>query len=147
MKFTNIIIIVLLIVAVFLGISYIRQGVSDIDEPTTSNLGSPTETVNIYLYATLGSLPDAVYNTNIAAEHLADDLATQIIDNPSFVPLSYGIQDGPSSVKITDETISGKTATVTVEGSYGGTPSKEWTFTLKHNGTKWLITSIDNAKI
>jgi hypothetical protein len=61
----------------------------------------------------------------------------------SFVPRFYGIQDGPTSVKIISENISGDEATVRVDASFGDMTAA-WAFILTKDGNKWLISEFRN---
>lgn len=104
-------------------------------------LDSPSVVVSQYLKHTLGTIPGADLNENMAKTYLAPALQSQFVDS-SFIPLSYGIQEGPESVEIVSEQISGQNAHVTVNGFYGGSIGKTWLFELTIIDQSWKINQI-----
>jgi len=80
--------------------------------------------------ATLGTLPNASVNHEIAKEFLSKTLRAQFT-NDSFVPRSYGIQQGPDEIKIKSENIDGDSAIVAVQAFYGKEIGLLWNFTLE----------------
>lgn len=130
-KFKFLLILVIGILIFFFGKSYLKK----------EGKISPFTIVDQYTKATLGTIPGAKVDYEKAKEYLADNLRKQFTDL-SFVPLSYGIQDGPTEVKIEKENISGNKATVKVIGFYGGEPGRIWEFNLILEQNQWKISEI-----
>lgn len=103
---------------------------------------SPASVVDDFIKATLGSVPGAVIDYERARSLMTAAYAAQF-DSPSFVPLTYGIQDGPEGVEIVSENVSGATATVVAQGTWGGEPGTPWAFTLQQKAGAWRIAAID----
>ncbi|MFH1509491.1 MAG: zinc ribbon domain-containing protein [bacterium] len=122
----------------------------NIDDDTDTSLNNTTTTPSIkpekvvtnYINNTLGMLPNSNVDYDAAKKYLSSNLKQQI-DTPGFVPLSYCIQDGPTSVNIGTAEISGNTAIVTVGAEYGGNMKDMWDFNLKISDDDWVIASID----
>jgi len=103
---------------------------------------TPQQTVENYMMATLGKLPGSKYDEEVAKTYLADDLKAQFVDS-SFIPLSYGMQDGPDRVEIVDTELMTNEATVVVKGYWGADPGMNWMFSLIKVGGVWKISVIN----
>jgi len=104
----------------------------------------PKNVVLAYMKSTLGTLPDSFIDYEIAKEFLSENLAQQFKD-PSFIPTSYGIQQGPDKVEIADESINNNSAKVIVNAFYGEEIGLSWTFYLEEDEDGlWKITKIEN---
>lgn len=150
----KIIIVIPIVLLGLLGLYLFKDGGNEplrfnpIDSPdTASDTGqkktseSPADVVEQYMRYTLGTLPDAALDYSFAKQLLTADLALQWTDD-SFVPLSYGIQQGPDKVEINDESVGGNTATVKVSAYWGNEMGRKWTFTLTSLGTSWQISDL-----
>lgn len=104
------IIAVLAVGLVFLGFGCTSKdnSLSRLDSPSSlaGSVGetgadkiSATEVVEDYLLLTLGTLPDANVDYDAAKELLTPDKASEFV-NPTFIPMSYCIQDGPDEVSV-----------------------------------------------
>ncbi len=115
-------------------------------QPVESAPAEPTEApatvVEAFVKATLGTVPGAAIDYDRARSLMTAAYAAQF-DSPSFVPLTYGIQDGPEGVEMVSEDVSGATATVVAQGYWGGEPGTPWAFTLQQEGGAWRIGAID----
>jgi len=105
---------------------------------TAVNSG-PKSVVKEYLYSTLGNLEGARYDFERSKQFLAPELQKKATDD-SFIPLSYGFQDGPDKVEIYDANIFDSSATIWVRG-YFGESVLAWIFELDEEGGVWLITN------
>lgn len=108
---------------------------------TNQPTSTPKEVVGKYMRATLGTIPEANVNLEKAKEYVTDELKDKL-DDPSFIPLSYGIQDGPTDIKLESENIDDDAATVIVSGIYGTTSQIKWQFDLILKGKNWKITKM-----
>ena len=64
-------------------------------------------------------------------------------DSPMFVPLAYGMQDGPTDMEMRGEEISGETAEVTVLGLWGESNRMLWKFELQKQAGEWKLNFIN----
>jgi hypothetical protein len=101
---------------------------------------NPEEVVSQYALYTLGSLGGDV-DYELAKEYLDEGLRAQFTDD-SFIPVSYGIQEGPIWANIefvsTDEV---GMAHVVLYGFYdaGGLLGEDWEFVLEKQKGRWKI--------
>lgn len=108
---------------------------------TTSNAqDSPSTVVENYMSYTLGTIPGAYVDYDAAKNYTSNEIAQQL-DDSSFVPLSYCIQQGPDEVSISSENIDGLEATVTVSAKWGEWQTP-WEFLLVNGSDGWKIKSI-----
>ena len=136
------IVILMVIVVVAIGTAiYFWQKNNQLKTTQTSNRGinqeSPKEIVEIFMNATLGTLPEAEVDYDLARTHMTDKLKTQHLGE-GWVPQFYGIQDGPISVKFISQNISGDSATVRFDPNWGEM-SLGWAFILTKENNKWLV--------
>jgi hypothetical protein len=113
----------------------------DRQQPTTT-VESPRQVVNNYLLSTLGSIPGAYVDYEYAKTYTSYEIAQKLNDS-SFVPRSYCIQDAPEDVVITSEYIDGMEAYVIVDANYGGDSTPMWEFILVSGEEGWKIWSIE----
>lgn len=102
---------------------------------------SPEKVVEEYMDYTLGTLPTAEVDYDSAKTLLDSELQVQF-DDPRFVPVSYGIQDGPDKAEITNTSVDGDYAEVEVDGIWGGDVGRQWLFMLDKSSGRWLITHV-----
>ena len=110
-------------------------------EPAVPAL-DPAEVVDAFIRATLGTVPGAVIDYDRARGLMTVAYAREF-DSPDFVPLTYGIQEGPSSYGVAGADISGSRATVVVSGYWGADLGREWGFRLQQEDGLWRIGAID----
>jgi len=115
---------------------------SSTSETTSQPTQSPKEVVEMFMNATLGTLPNAEINYDLAQSCLTDKLKSQY-SGESWVPGFYQIQDGPTSVRYISQYISGDSATVRYDPSWGEM-GLGWAFTLEKVDNKWLISEFRN---
>lgn len=120
-------------------ISSDRCGVS---ENTSQTAGSPSEITDAFMKATLGTLPGSSVDYVKARSYMADDLKVQNEDD-YFVPRFYGIQDGPQSVQLISENISGNNAAVKYNANWGEM-GLGWSFSLVKENNQWKISEFRN---
>ncbi|MFW6149838.1 MAG: hypothetical protein ACOC6D_08265, partial [Atribacterota bacterium] len=101
---------------------------------------SPREAVDIYLKSTLGTIPEADIDYDLAKQYMSAELKQEFSD-PSFIPRSYCIQDGPSEVRIDSEETSNNIAEVIVSAKYGEW-QEMWKFKLIIEQEEWKIDEI-----
>jgi len=104
----------------------------------TKPAGDPREVVKNYVKYTLG-IPA---NYNLAKQNLTPDLQSQFINNPAFVPQSYGIQDVPNSTTVNTRSTSDDSATIRVVGEYSSSGQVLWDFTVVVYNNEWRISEI-----
>lgn len=99
---------------------------------------TPRAVSDSFLKYTLGTLPNgANVNLEAAKEYADDSLKTRMTDE-GFVPLFYGIQDGPSKVEFLSENINGNSASVKYNATFGDTMIG-WVFTLTKTADGWKV--------
>lgn len=101
----------------------------------------PAAVVEAFVLATLGTLPGAELDEAKARSLMTAAYAPQF-DTPGFIPLTYGIQDGPTSYQIAGEAVSGEAATVEVVGYWGESADRRWDFSLEQEEGHWRIAGI-----
>ena len=111
-------------------------------QSTESPSDPPSVVTEAFMLATLGTLPGASLDDSRAKGLMTASYAPEF-DSPGFVPLTYGIQDGPTSYEIAEEEISGSTATVTVWGYWRGDLGRLWQFRLERESDAWQIAGIE----
>lgn len=112
------------------------------ESATLSEELTPDEVVQTFMYSTLGTLPGAGIDYDLARSYMTDGLKSQY-SGDSWVPDFYGIQDGPTSVKFISENISGDLATVRYDPSWGEM-GLGWAFILENVDGQWLISEFRN---
>jgi len=110
------------------------------DMTTAGN--SPTDNTENFLLCTLGTLPGATVDYDKAKNYLSANLLNQFLDD-SFIPMFYGIQDGPDTYEMKSQSISGDTATVRVDVLYGEM-MEAWAFVLIKENGEWKINEFRN---
>jgi hypothetical protein len=120
---------------------YTKTVSSNNTEGDSGTIFTPQEVVTMYMRATLGTIPGSLIDYDLAKTLLTDDMLSQWTDD-SFVPISYGIQQGPDSIEFIDSKISEDNATVRVWGYWGEDVGRDWTFVLKKEDSAWLIYGI-----
>lgn len=103
---------------------------------------SPSKVIDSYMKATLGMIDGANIDYDHARTLMTTSYAAEF-DSPMFVPMSYGMQDGPDSVEITDEEVLTDTATVTVLGHWGPNNQMYWMFELEKEAGDWKLNFIN----
>lgn len=116
--------------------------IKDKDLDKTSVVRQSTEAVENYMKHTLGTIPGAQIDYEVAKRYLANDLAVQF-DRPGFVPISYCIQDGPEKVRIKSKENLGDRTAVKVEASWGDEWTERWEFILVSENGQWKINKIN----
>ena len=144
-----VLVIVVIVVVLILGAGYINNKNKNVN--TSSSIKNPQgndiymepgEIVDLYMYFTLGSIPNASVDYDTAKQYLTYDLKTQFT-NPMFVPTSYCIQDGPDDVRIVSNKPVDGNVEIVVEGQYNGVWQEMWQFSLIPKGDMaWLIQKI-----
>lgn len=122
-----------------------NQPVTNKSVPTENSKQSvptenPKQVVENYVKYTL-SIPA---NYDLAKQYLTPDLQSTFVNNPGFVPQSYGIQDNPISTTINTASIADKEATVRTIGQYS-TSQISWDFTVVIINNEWKISKIDKV--
>lgn len=128
---------ILLFILIFLSAVLILIGASCGEKQPSV---SPSEVVDIYIKSTLGGLPGANLDYELAKQHMTLEFRKEFID-ASFVPISYCIQNGPDDIRIDSENISDNTAKVRVSGKYGDWQDM-WEFGLVIQEKEWRIEKI-----
>jgi ABC-type transporter MlaC component len=103
---------------------------------------TPSEVVQAFVDATLATDASGSVDPD-AARGLMTEAYAPRFDEPGFVPLTYGIQDSPTSTEVGPEVIDGSTASVTVLGYWGSDLGREWRFTLEMEGGAWKVANIE----
>ncbi|OIN89418.1 hypothetical protein CO019_00390 [Candidatus Berkelbacteria bacterium CG_4_9_14_0_2_um_filter_42_30] len=111
-------------------------------ETATQPVESPKEVVYSFMLSTLGTLPNAEINYDLARSYMTDKLKSEY-SGESWVPMFYKIQDGPTSVKFISENISGNSTTVRYDPTWGEM-ALGWAFILEKVNGKWLISEFRN---
>jgi hypothetical protein len=119
-------------------------GASDTPEPGGEQPGlpSPAAVADEFVRATLGTVPDAAVDYDRARALMTVAYAAEF-DSPEFVPLTYGIQEGPTDYEIAAEELSDANASVTVLGYWGTDLGREWRFTLQEEAGLWRVADIE----
>jgi hypothetical protein len=113
---------------------------------TTLVIYSPSEVVTMFMRATLGTIPGSLIDYDLAKTLIDSGMAANWSGaGDAYIPLTYGIQQGPDKVEISDERVDGSTATVEVWGYWGDEMQKKWYFELENTGSEWLISSLTPA--
>jgi len=102
----------------------------------------PSETVENFLYSSLGTLANSNLDQAKAQKLLAHNLATEF-DDPMFFQKHMCIQDGPSKIQVGSSSDWGTAAQITVEAQFGSDPFEPfWDFYLVQINGKWQISQI-----
>ena len=102
-----------------------------------------SESAIIYMDATLGTLPSALVDYDLAQAYSTAEWAAQFVDT-SFVPLSYCIQNGPDNVRINSEasTVENEFETLRIQTDYGSGYQDTWDFTMEIEDGEWKVAGI-----
>jgi len=134
-----------LIILIFLSIFLVgcnhTETTTDTTSPTIA-ISTPTAVIESYMKATLGMIPGANIDYDVARTLMTTSYASEFTDS-MFVPQSYGMQDGPTSVEVTDEEVLTDTATVTVLGHWGPDNQMYWMFELEKQAGEWKLNFIN----
>ncbi|KKQ74324.1 MAG: hypothetical protein US94_C0007G0001 [Berkelbacteria bacterium GW2011_GWB1_38_5] len=107
------------------------------------NEESAKQVVENFMKYSLGTLPGAEVNYEKARAYLSDNMKAQYPDD-NWVPMLYGIQDGPTSVKFISENDTGDSVVLRYDPTWGEM-SSGWAFTLEKDNNKWFITGFSNT--
>ncbi|MFC1627330.1 hypothetical protein ACFL18_02090 [Patescibacteria group bacterium] len=138
-------IIFLTLIVLALAIFFLRQKNLSTPNPTPSpaiTISTPTSVVENFMKATLGMIPNADIDYDKARTLMTTSYAAEFTDS-MFIPLAYGMQDGPTSVEVTNEEILTNTATVTVLGHWGPENQMYWKFELEKEAGDWKLNFIN----
>jgi hypothetical protein len=142
---------VVMVILIFIGFSALLFFSNSNNKTTPTKTSSrhintvmitPNEVVENYTNATLGTLPNASVDYQKAKTYLDDNLRSQFTDD-SFVPQSYGIQQGPDDVSIEVVYKKEDEAKVLVEAYYGEEMALAWLFSLTRVNGEWKISTIE----
>ena len=103
---------------------------------------SPTDNAENFFLATLGTLPGSVIDYDLAKTYMSASERAKFTDD-SYIPLFYGIQEGPDTYEMKTQTINGNDATVKVDVLYGEM-MEAWAFTLIWEDSAWKIDGFRN---
>jgi len=103
---------------------------------------SPQEVTKEFILSTLGTLPEAEINYELARSLMTSSY-TEEFDSPAFIPNAYGIQEGPTSVEFESEDITGEEAEVIVIGHWGEDLQMHWKFEMKQEQGEWKVNFIN----
>lgn len=142
-KILGIILLIMFFAGVYFYYNYNVENSVGNNRSSTSPTFSPEEVVTMYTRATLGTIPGSLIDYDLAKTLLNSKMKAQWLDD-SFVPLSYGIQQGPDSVEIVSSSAQELSADVTVHAYYGTEPLLMWVFDLVKVGDDWKIAGIKN---
>lgn len=106
----------------------------------SQSVQSPTQVVETFMRHTFSTISGGEVNYEAAKNYLTEDLKAQFTDN-SFVPILYGIQNGPDSARVLSEEISGSDAAVKVQG-YLSDSTITWVFELVKENSSWKINDV-----
>jgi flagellar basal body-associated protein FliL len=104
---------------------------------------SPQKVVENFMNYSIGTITTASLNFDKARSYLRDDLKAEYSDDNTFAARFFGYQDGPTSVEIVSENISGDTAAVKVN-AFWGEMGQGWAFSLVKVDNQWLISDFRN---
>lgn len=113
--------------------------------PTPTSVAStetPKSVTESFMKYTLGTLPDASVDLTAAREYMDSTLNAQY-PSDDFVPLFYGIQDGPTEVEYLSENTTGDSSSVKYNATFGDT-MLGWVFTLTKTSDGWKISGFTN---
>ena len=130
----------LIVIGVIVLVLFVMFVTTPVPDYKTS-IDLPQETVMEYINYTLGTLPTAEVDYDKAKLLLDSELQVQFEDS-MFVPVSYGIQDGPDKVEIISTDVDGDYAEVEVAGYWGESVGRNWLFLMDKFSGKWLITHV-----
>ena len=114
----------------------------DASDADQSARPSPTAVVDEFIRATLGTVPGAAVDDDRARSLMTVAYAAEF-DAPGFVPLAYGIQEGPTSYEIASEELSDTSASVLALGYWGADLGRQWRFTLQEEAGLWRVAGIE----
>jgi len=103
---------------------------------------NPQEIVELFMQATLGTLPNAAVDYDKAKTMMTSQYAEEFT-TPMFIPQAYGIQDGPDRVEFEREDVIDDTAEVVVIGYWGEDLQMRWKFELEKEDGLWKISLIN----
>jgi len=103
---------------------------------------NPYQVTTYYFQNMMGSIPGGIYKPEIAKSYTTAQLASKL-DDLSFAPTSFCIQDGPDDIRVDTGKINKKDATVKVSGKYGGTWQQLWEISLVKQKDGWKVSEIE----
>lgn len=103
----------------------------------------PAAVVMAYARHTLRTLPDSDYDLEKAKAFFPPD-SRAMFNDPSFIPRSYGIQDGPQQASARVMNMMNGQATVELTGVFGNSAVR-WRFMLVSMDGSWKIVSYKRA--
>ena len=103
---------------------------------------TPTDVAYFYMDATLGTLPTAIVDYDLAETYLTAEFGAGMDYDPYFVQTTYCIQNGPDDVYVVDEVIDGDFTYVTVQTDYGFGYEDTWMFDFELEDDEWKISYI-----
>ena len=102
---------------------------------------SPAMVTSNFFLSVLGTLPAATVDYEYAKQYMEAEYAAGL-DDPSFVPMTLCIQNGPEEINVHDAVMSEGNAYVYVEAMYGGEWQDMWDVILIEENGEWLISEI-----
>lgn len=103
---------------------------------------APVDMTEQFLLYTLGTLPGAEINYTKAKELASKNLRAQWTSD-DFIPLFYGIQEGPDTFDVISQTTIGDESVVLVDVKWGEMMLR-WSFTLIYEDNSWKVDSFRN---
>lgn len=114
--------------------------VTTLDMDTAGN--SPTDITENFILYTLGTVPGANVNYDKARTLMSANILDQYTeDDDSFVTDFYGIQQGPDTYEMREQTVNGDEAVVRVDVLYGEM-MQAWAFGLYYEFGGWKVDSL-----
>jgi len=103
---------------------------------------APVDITEQFMLDTLGTLPGSEINY-AKAKLLASKSLQAKWTSDSFIPLFYGIQDGPDTFEVISQTTTGDESIVLVDVKWGEMMLR-WAFTLIYEDGGWKVDSFRN---
>ncbi len=154
------VIIVILLLVIFSGLVYLgfiymadqndqdatnqdsQEQVVDEQTEEVSPDQMPQEVVDEFMTSTLGTLPGADLDEDLARSHMTSELKS-FYSGEGWVPEFYGIQAGPESFTTLSTNVVDDSATVKVNVTFGDS-GLAWAFILKKVDNAWKIDEFRN---
>lgn len=119
---------------------YIDDEVPVTTRDMTVEGNSPTDIAERFILCTLGTVPGSRIDYAKARSLMSAARQAEFTDD-SYIPSFYGIQDGPDRYEMKLQTISGNSASVTVDVVYGEM-MMGWAFLMVREGGEWRVDGI-----
>jgi len=158
------VIIVILLLIIFSGVIYLgfvyisnqnnqeateqqtmEEQSTDQNEGETNELSPaqmPQDVVGEFMNSTLGTLPGAEIDMDLAKSHMTSELKSYYTGD-NWVPEFYGIQAGPDSFTTLSTYVVDDSATVKINVTFGDS-GIAWAFVLKKIDNAWKIDEFRN---